>query len=105
MMLAAAQNRSYSKTAIFVQLLEKFSAFMKAECSLPYLQEPTSGPYLDSVEFSPNHLNVFLPSASESANWSLFYGFPNRNACTLLLAHTTDTQCKSQEHFLLSITN
>jgi hypothetical protein len=45
---------------VITQLVMQFPTFMEPEGSLPYSQDPTSGPYSDPNESIP-HLPTLLP--------------------------------------------
>jgi hypothetical protein len=53
---------------------------MPTTCTYPELDQSSPCP---PSNFLMIHLNIILPSTSESFKWSLFFGFPNQNpACT-----------------------
>ena len=76
--------------------------FMEPEGSLPYSQVPATCPYPEPARSSPyphfplpkSHLNIILPSAPESPQWSLSLRFPHQKAVHASpLPHTRSLLC------------
>ena len=73
-----------------MDLVKKFPAFLEPESSSPYSQVPATFPYPEPTPSSPHiplplpedHLNIILPFASGSPQWSLSLRFPHQNPVT-----------------------
>jgi hypothetical protein len=55
----------------FTNLVKKFPNFMEFEISLPYKQNPATGPYYNPVQ--SRHLSIFLSSMTRFLKYSLSF--------------------------------
>jgi hypothetical protein len=51
---------SFSEKPLVAHLLKNVPTFIEPESSLPFSQEPATGPYLESDESNPYHPILFL---------------------------------------------